>query len=402
MVNEMQTVQEPTPEIVDAVSCREVSAQLQSMPIPYSVSDQKIAQIRQKCSGMVATTKEGYEEVRLAISTTRKLRVAIEEQRKNLKDPALEFGRRVDAEAKRLTGLLVEIEKPLQAEKDRADAEKERVKKEAAEAARLKLEARLEKLKQVDAMIAPITVEHWTDEEFETNLGVFATAKQAAIQAAKEEADRKAKEEADRLEAMRLEQIRLDAERAELASQKAAAEEANRKERERIEAEQAAERQRLEAERVKAEEALQLEREKLKEERDRQEAHRKSVEEKIEADRRAVQAERDRLQAEESARLARIQAEADEKARIEREAKEAAERDELAKRLQAEELELARIAAERAEALKPDKAKIAEAAKTLRAIKFAETSTAEGSDFVRYLRTSLESLACECEVFCDA
>lgn len=305
-----------TAELVDENKAgREVTTQLENMPVPYSVSDSKIAEIRERCTGLTATTKEGYEEVRLAIAGTRTLRGSIEKQRKHLKADALEYGRKVDAEAKRLTAMLEEIEAPLQAEKDRADAEKERIKREAAEAERIKLETRLNQLQAVGALIAPITVQHWTEEEFSANLAGFTKSHEAILQAQREEAERKAKEEAEQRESLRLEQERLAAERAELDRQRKAAEESARIERERIEAEQAAERARLEAERAKIEAEQKAERDRLDAERRKIEEQQRVEREKIEAEQQALAAERQRMADAEAARLAAIKAEEEAKVR---------------------------------------------------------------------------------------
>lgn len=382
-----------TAELVDENQAgREVTTQLENLPVPYSVSDSKIAEIRERCTGLTATTKEGYEEVRLAIAGTRKLRVSIEEQRENLKRPALEFGRKVDAEAKRLIGLLKAIEEPLQAEKDRADAEKERIKREAAEAERIKLEARLNQLQAVGALIAPITVQHWTEEEFTANLVGFTKSHEAILQAQREEAERKAKEEAEQREAIRLEQERLAAERAELDRQRKAAEESARIERERIEAEQAAERARLEAERAKIEAEQKAERDRLDAERRKIEEQQRVEREKIEADQRAIAAERQRMADAEAARIAAIKAEEEAKARAEQERTEA-------ERKAAEEAEQARLAVERAESLKPDKAKIANLAESIRAIDYPKVRTMEAVVFLQQLEADLISIADRCESF---
>jgi hypothetical protein len=76
---------------------------------------------------------------RKGIAETRALRVEVEEERKSLKAGALEYGRKVDSEAKRITTSLYEIEDPLKTAKAKVDDEREakRKAKEDAETARV-------------------------------------------------------------------------------------------------------------------------------------------------------------------------------------------------------------------------------------------------------------------------
>jgi hypothetical protein len=111
--------------------------------IRYSVTDNAIAELRQELAGLTAETREGYELVRQAIARTRGLRTDIEERRKELNRDALDWQRKVNGEAKRLTGLLLEIEEPLKARKQAVDDEKDRLRREAERAELIKLEDEL-------------------------------------------------------------------------------------------------------------------------------------------------------------------------------------------------------------------------------------------------------------------
>ncbi|AMV31281.1 hypothetical protein VN12_04130 [Pirellula sp. SH-Sr6A] len=338
----------------------EVSGQLITggkTPILYRVSDAKIDEIRAEFTGIKILDNKDYERCTKAIAVCRTLRTDVEKCRKELKEEALEYGRRVDSEAKRLTKRLEEIEEPLKAEKARVDEEKERAKREAEEAKRKKLEARLELLVSVNSRINPMVVSEWSDEEFDSH---FAAAKQAWEEAKRleqQEAERKAKEEAERREAMRIEEARLAAERAELDRQRKEAEEAARIERERIEAERAIERQRLAEERAKIEEAQRIEREKL------------------EAERVAIEAERDRLEREqrqrEEAERAIRQRIWEEKERKEQERLDAIEAAERAKRI---------------EEMKPDREKMIRFGTFLEELELPSLSTEEGARHFESLR----------------
>jgi hypothetical protein len=83
----------------------------------------------------------GYDAVRNAIARFTGLRTGIEKTRVEIKAPALEFGRKVDKEAKRLTDLISGAESALRKEKARIDEirEDERRAAERAEMERYKL-----------------------------------------------------------------------------------------------------------------------------------------------------------------------------------------------------------------------------------------------------------------------
>ena len=100
--------------------------------IVYDVTDAAIAELKGRYSGLKIVDSSSYEHVRVAIAEVRTKRTGVEKMRKDLKADALTYGKRVDAEAKRLTDALKSIEDPLQTEKDRVDAEKEKVRQEKA------------------------------------------------------------------------------------------------------------------------------------------------------------------------------------------------------------------------------------------------------------------------------
>ena len=108
-------------------------------PVKYSVTDANIQELKEKYSGLTANTNGGYQEVKEALREVVSLRTSTEKARKAFKKDALEYGRRIDDEAKRVTALLLEVEEPLKAEKQKVDNEKARIKaeKEAVEAKRV-------------------------------------------------------------------------------------------------------------------------------------------------------------------------------------------------------------------------------------------------------------------------
>jgi len=111
-----------------------------SLPVvKYDITEAAISEIRQKYSGLKIVDTASYKTVSVAIAEVRSKRIAVEERRKELKKDALEYGRLVDSEAKRITSLLQPIEEELKAEKQKEDDRKAKIKaeKEAQEKARV-------------------------------------------------------------------------------------------------------------------------------------------------------------------------------------------------------------------------------------------------------------------------
>jgi hypothetical protein len=92
----------------------------------YDITSGRLAELRQKYTGLKIVgplDKVGYTAVASAKSELVKLRGAVEVKRKELNADALEYSRKVNGEAKRITAELESIEAPLAAEKARIDAE---------------------------------------------------------------------------------------------------------------------------------------------------------------------------------------------------------------------------------------------------------------------------------------
>lgn len=166
----------------------------------FSPTDGAIAELAQKylpLSIADVNDRVGYVMVHRARMDIKNKRCAVENMRKELKADALDYGRNVDAEAKRITALLEPIETHLLEQEQTIDAEKERIKN----AARLKAEA------------------------------------EAKAKADAEEAARKAAQEAEAA-ALRAERQKLEAERLAMEA-----------ERSRVAAEQKAAQDKIDAER---------------------------------------------------------------------------------------------------------------------------------------------------------
>lgn len=219
--------------------------------VVYPISEREIADAAARFAGLTADTKDGYEEVRVAIGHLRTTRSAIEKRRVELKADALDYGRKVDAVAKRLTTLVSDIEEPLKAKKDAVDAEAARVKREAERGELLALEAKLKAEREA--------------EEAKRRADRQAEEERLRVEAARL-AEQKAADEIERrrvAEEQRAAQAKIDAERATLDEQRRALETEQREarraeaERQRVarveqEAKDKAERDRVAAEQAQA------------------------------------------------------------------------------------------------------------------------------------------------------
>ncbi len=145
----------------------------------YDLADATIEQLAKDYLGLTISgveDKEGYEKVKEAWLKTRGYRTSVEKKRTELKANALEYGRKVDGEAKRITLLLAPIEDNLVKKKEAIDNEAERIKKE--EAAKKQLSNRIEKLASIgltapgEELLAMDDVEFFTyfNEKYDAHL----------------------------------------------------------------------------------------------------------------------------------------------------------------------------------------------------------------------------------------
>lgn len=292
--------------------------------------------------------REGLKAVHDARMEVKQIRINVEKSRKELKASALEFGRRVDAEAKRVTSLITPIEKHLEDQEFAIEAEKERIKTAKLEAERAALNERLEKLAQVGATINPLEVQSMSDETFASVLAertaLFETeiAKKLSEQQAREAEEARIAAERAKMEAERAELERMRAEHE--AAAKAQREAQERAERGRLARIAAEEREREQIARA-AEEARLARIAAEDRECARIAAEAKAEQERIAAElerqRKEVEAEKERLRWEEVERVRKI-----------KEAEDAAREAEIERR----EAEERKAAAERAERLDRDKA----------------------------------------------
>lgn len=317
-------------------------------PIRFSVTDEAIRTLKKKLTGLDAKTSDGYKRVQAGIAETRMLRGNVESTRKALKEKALTYGRLVDSEAKRITGLLEEIENPLKLLKSEVDEAKQREKEAIESARRAEIERRVKRFEELEYAINPYAVAEMSAVEYADEVVKAKDLHDALVK--KREHDAAEKAEADRLE-----RETREAERAELLRLRA--EQADR------DKEAAIERQLLAAKQAKIDEQNKIERE------------------AIEAERKAVEAKQDEIDRQESLRQGKI-----------RDEQEAAERSRQERLAEAEH-------AKRMEAMKPDIQKIHAFGDVLRLLNYPVLMTAEGAAFMSHLKERVDMLAISCEGF---
>lgn len=113
----------------------------------FGVADEAIAKMADEYLPLkIADVNDavGFKAVHEARMIVKSKRVDVEKVRKELKADALEYGRKVDAEAKRITAMLQPIELHLTAQEEAYQAEKERIRNAARLAAEAEARAKAE------------------------------------------------------------------------------------------------------------------------------------------------------------------------------------------------------------------------------------------------------------------
>ena len=225
----------------------------------FSKSDAGIAELANKYLPLEikgVNDSNGFKLVHAARMDVRARRIGVEKIRKDLKANALDFGKRVDAEAKRITALLEPIEEHLDAQETAYEDAKAEIKRQAEVAKQAALQARIDALWAVDVVLPVLQVGAFTDDEFAAILNDAKAEHAAKLEKIEAERIERERIEAEAAAARKAEDERLAKERAELEAEKArhAAEQAEQK---RI-ADDAAAKQRAEAEEAARKEAEEL------------------------------------------------------------------------------------------------------------------------------------------------
>jgi len=344
--------------------------------VKYDVTD---AAIQQMEADYIVLTVQGLDdeagfkmvhEARMVVKTHR---VAVEKKRKELKANALEWGRKVDSEAKRIFGLLEPIETHLQTEEDKVTKEKERIKAEKIRLEQERVERIRAKIQAIKEMGEPNFFHKKTSEVLLIPLEVLSDTEIS------EEIYMEFKPEADKVMFDTLKALRAAYEDQLLFEKEEAERKAEAERLEKVRKEQEAKERELEEKRNAEEEKVRLEREYIENERRKIQAEK----DRIEAEKRAEQERKDRAEFERKVQEeAKARAEQEAKEKAEREAKQAAER---AEREAAEKV--------RAEAIRPDKEKLLGFAKSLYDVGIPHVASEDAKEILVYASNKLDELS---------
>lgn len=299
----------------------------------YSPTAAALADLRARFEGVAfdVTTTKGDKEARAARLELVKLRTTLEAKRKELKAPALERSRLIDAEAKRIEAEILALETPIDEQIKAEEARRERERQAKAEAERRRvtlIRSWIDEIKAFPVRAAgksALVTEALIGDLVAIEVGEKFAEFRADAEAAHAQALASLREMLGAAQAHEEEARRLRAEREALERQRRE-DEARRAEEDRIareqhEAEVARIKAEREAEEARLAEARAAQEAELRAQREAEEA-RAAEQRRIEAERQAE--ERRRLDAE-RAELERKQAEID-RQRREQEEREAAAR----------------------------------------------------------------------------
>lgn len=285
---------------------------LTNAPIEFGINDARIAEVKAEYADIDAY--ENFDEAKAAKKTLTEMRSKVTARHKVVKHDALQFGKRCDAEKRRLMALIAEIEDPITKQLDDIKHEAER--KEAAR--QKKIDIAIDEIRnleighmdlnseQAEARLTELDLIGIDDNIFQERIDeANATYNEVRVKLMSSLERAKAREEQERLlEEQRKEQ---EKEQKRLAKQREEQEERERKMRAEEEARLEEERKKqaekeaeLEAERkAQAEKEAEIERErqKLEDERKAEEDRkRKAAEEKAAEERRlALAPDKDKL-----------------------------------------------------------------------------------------------------------
>ena len=265
-----QAAVEVADEVVDRAEIRPGGGVL----VEFSRTEAALAALTERYQGKTydMTTTAGDKEARAARLELVATRTALEAKRKELKAPAIEFGKQIDVAAARIAAAIKSLEDPIDAQikADEARREAEREAKRKAEAERVakhedgiaiirEYATRCANWKAADIANAIIVLEpvQTTEAEFEEfaltatrvkaeTLSKLHELRQAALEREAEAARLAAEREAQRIEAerQRAEAERLAAERAQIeAAQAEIRRQQEELQRQQREAQEAAQRQ---------------------------------------------------------------------------------------------------------------------------------------------------------------
>ena len=254
---------------------------VQTQIAEYSPTEAALHDLRTKYASVVFDVRDSKQmnEAKKARAEIRGYRTTLEAKRVEIKAPALERCRLIDAEAKRITSELIKLETPIDEQIKAEEKRKEDEGKAKEEAERQRVEGIRARIKKIDQFAMQLigesaaTIKTYLEKlramEIKPSLLEEFLEEAVAVKADAVKKLEKLLEDQEKAEAFATEQAalraqeqaRLEAERAELSKLRTAQEEANRAARAQIEAEQAAakaERDRLDREALEKREKEEL------------------------------------------------------------------------------------------------------------------------------------------------
>jgi len=253
----------------------------------FNVTDAKISELREKYKDATE-----YDLVKEGVSETRIILSKVESTRKELKADALEWGKMVDGEAKRIKAAVQEIQEPMKIVKKTFEDEKEekRQAKKQAEATRVyAIRCKIDELKcpkflviggefdmeDVQDSIKELESKEITTAEFEEMIIEATKVKNETIHNLNLLLERLTREAEEKVR-IATEHEKLELDRKKFEAEQKIKEEEDRKRREEEQAKINAERRQLEAEQKQQQLANKIEQDKLaKQKKDMEEERRK-------------------------------------------------------------------------------------------------------------------------------
>ncbi|WFS20597.1 DUF1351 domain-containing protein [Pseudomonas sp. 905_Psudmo1] len=233
----------------------------------FNQTDAALAALREKYQVVPdANTEDGYAFVKEGIKELTTLRTRLEGVRKEVKEPYLQAGRIIDAEAKRITTELTTLEEPMKAAKKEVDDRVERERQERI----ARLQAKVDAIKAMPGQVrgkSSQEIEAMYDRVGEIDaMHDFFDLTREAVAARQAALDELTKMLTERLEFEVNEKARLqaEAERAELQRQLKAQQEEN----DRILREQQAEMQRQQDEIKRQQQEMQRQQDEMRRQRE--------------------------------------------------------------------------------------------------------------------------------------
>lgn len=203
--------------------------------IEYGITEAALAELAEQYKEPDASTDEGYEHCKDGCRELTAVRTAIETRRKDLKAPAINWGRDVDKRAKDIVRRVKEIEAPVRAEKERIDEIKQAEARKAAEAEQQRIDDIQDNIAKITATAAEqhpddkasdygqhirwLTELQITKEVFGEFVSEANTARDAALFKLTQWHEQAVKREADDVR-RRQEQAELDRQKKKLDKQK--------------------------------------------------------------------------------------------------------------------------------------------------------------------------------------